>query len=404
MLASRSALRASRNVRIQPLLRTARRLESTSVSSGSASASNTGPAVIGGLVGGGITLLGGYAWYRYSGASTFINTAHAAKSKFEAAFKKSTEQAPEPNEALQWLRQTATSYAGFIPGAKGYVNSAFDDIDAIQKKHGSEVEKIVNNAYGELKDVSKKGASLDAVSDAWEVIQKAMKQIGELAGDAAEDILNNHPDLKKKVGGNLDQLKGMGDQYGPEAKKKVDETWDQVKNILKGGVGLGTADQLRKLVQDKVQEVKKLGDQAWQKGMEQAGPALDKAPKVKELVEQNKDKLMQGNLSQLWEKVQQAAKSGDSSDLESFVKETVQQGKDKAGGGSGGGLEQYFNMIPGGSEIMPKLQQLQELAQKHGDEAEKLAKDTFKEIQDVLSKKVDEGQKLAEKAKKDAGK
>jgi len=214
----------------------------------------------------------------------------------------------------------------------------------------------------------------------------------------------NHPDLKKKVGGNLDQLKSMGDQYGPEAKKKVDETWDQVKNILKGGVGLGTADQLRKLVQDKIQEVKKLGDQAWQKGMEQASPALDKAPKVKELVEQNKDKLMQGDLSQLWEKVQQAAKSGDTGDLESFVKETVQKGKDKAGGGSGGGLEQYINMIPGGSEIMPKLQQLQELAQKHGDEAEKLAKDAFKEIQDVLSKKVDEGQKLADKAKKDAGK
>lgn len=171
MLASRSALRASRNVRIQPLLRTARRLESTSNSSSSAADSSTGPAVIGGLIGGGITLLGGYAWYRYSGASTFINTAQATKSKFEAAFKKSTEQAPAPNEALQWLRQTATSYAGFIPGAKGYVNSAFDDIDSIQKKHGSEVEQIVNNAYGELKDVSKKGASLEAVSDAWEVIQ-----------------------------------------------------------------------------------------------------------------------------------------------------------------------------------------------------------------------------------------
>ena len=229
-----------------------------------------------------------------------------------------------------------------------------------------------------------------------------MKQIGDLAGDAAEDIMNNHPDLKKKVGGNLDQLKSMGDQYGPEAKKKVDETWDQVKNILKGGVGLGTADQLRKLIQDKIQEVKKYGDQAWQKGMEQAGPALEKAPKVKELVEQNKDKLMQGDLGQLWEKVQQAAKSGDTGDLEKFVKDTVQKGKDKASGS--GGLEQYMNMIPGGSEIMPKLQQLQEIAQKHGDEAEKLAKDAFKEIQDVLSKKIEEGQNLADKAKKDAKK
>lgn len=229
-----------------------------------------------------------------------------------------------------------------------------------------------------------------------------MKDIGELAGDAAEDIMNNHPDLKKKVGGNLDQLKSMGDQYGPEAKQKVDETWNQVKDILKGGVGLGTADQLRKLVQEKIKEVRKYGDQAWQKGMEQAAPALEKAPKVKELLEKNKDKLMQGDLGKLWEKVTAAAKSGDTSDIESFVKDTVQKGSEKAGGS--GGIEQYINMIPGGSEIMPKIQQLQELAQKHGDEAEKLAKDAFKEIQDILSKKVDEGQKLADKAKEDAKK
>lgn len=51
------------------------------------------------------------------------------------------------------------------------MNSAFDDIDAIHEKHGDEVDKIVSNAYNELKDVSKKGASLDTVADAWDVIQ-----------------------------------------------------------------------------------------------------------------------------------------------------------------------------------------------------------------------------------------
>ena len=171
MLASRTAFRASRNLRIQPLLRNARRLESTSTSSSSEVQSSAAPAVIGGLIGGMITLLGGYGYYRYSGASTFVNAAHQARSKFESAFKKSTEQAPEPNEALQWLRQTATTYAGFVPGAKGYVNSAFDDLDAIQKKRGDEVNKIVNNAYNELKETSKKGASLDTVSDAWTIIE-----------------------------------------------------------------------------------------------------------------------------------------------------------------------------------------------------------------------------------------
>ena len=242
-----------------------------------------------------------------------------------------------------------------------------------------------------------------ACSALTDYIQTAMKKISDLAGDATEEIMNNHPELKNKVGGSLDQLRGMGDQYGPEAKKKIDETWKQVQDTIKGGIGLGTADQLRRLVQDKIQEVRKMGEQAWQKGIEQAKPYLDKSPKVKELVEQNKEKLMQGNMGELWEKVQAAAKSGDTSDVEKFVTETVEKGKSRTGV-SGEGFEQYLNMIPGGSEIMPKLQQLQEIAEKHGDEAQKLAKDAFKEIQDVLSKKVEEGQKLAEKASKEAKK
>jgi hypothetical protein len=67
----------------------------------------------------------------------------------------------------------------------------------------------------------------------------------------------------------------------------------------------------RPLIQDKTQEVRKLADQAWQKGLEQAKPYLDYSPKVQELVMQNKETLMQGNLTELWEKVRIAAKSGN---------------------------------------------------------------------------------------------
>ena len=169
MLASRAALRATRTARVQPILRTApRRLQSTSTPQTS---SNYTPGIVGGLIGGGIVTILGYSYYHYSGASTFINTASAARTKFEAAFKKSTETAPKPNEAIQWLRATATSYAGFIPGAKGYVDSAFDDIDAIQQKHGDEVNKIVEDAYVELKDVGKQGMSMDTVTKVWDVLQ-----------------------------------------------------------------------------------------------------------------------------------------------------------------------------------------------------------------------------------------
>lgn len=129
----------------------------------------------------------------------------------------------------------------------------------------------------------------------------------------------------------------------------------------------------------------------------QAKPYLDKNPQIKKLVEENKDALMQGDLSSLWEKV----KSGNTEDVEKFVKDTAEKAKNK-GSQMGFDVDKYMKMIPGGSEIMPKLQQLQEIGQKHGKEAEDLLKSTIEEIKSVLQKKVDEGQKIAEKAKKDA--
>jgi len=272
----------------------------------------------------------------------------------------------------------------------------------VREKHGEEVDKIIRDTYGELKGVTKAGFSVEAVSKAWDVIQNCFKRISGLAADAAEDILNNHPELKDKVGGNIEQLKQMGNQYGPEAKEKVDETWQQIRDILKGGIGVGTIGKLQSLIQEKTQEVKKYGDAAWQKGIEQAKPILDKQPQLKELVEKNKDKLLQGDLGQLWQKFQEAVKSGNTDDVQKFVQEQVDSASKKVGGG--GGIEQFLQMIPGGSEVGPKLQQLQELSQKHGQEAEKLMKSAIEDIKKVLQQKVDEGQKLKDKVEADAKK
>lgn len=95
--------------------------------------------------------------------------------------------------------------------------------------------------------------------------------------------------LRNKLGSSIEQLKNMGEQLGPEAKKKVDETWKQIKDILEGGVTPLAVDQLQRLIQDKIQELRKMSDQAWQKGFEQAKPFLERNPKLKGLLEQNKD-------------------------------------------------------------------------------------------------------------------
>ena len=59
-------------------------------------------------------------------------------------------------------------------------------------------------------------------------------------------------------------------------------------------------------------------------------------------------------------------------------------------------------MIPNGSDILSKVNQLREVAEEHKGEAEKLLKETMEEIKQVLEKKANKAQEIAEKAKKES--
>ena len=397
-----TARRAPRSTN-SPLRTQQPRFQSTSTSTNTTNGSNPGVshALIGGL-GGSLATFGiGYYWYKSSGASELVQASKTAKSYATTASKKFKEAAPEPNEALKWLRGTATSYAAFIPGARGYVDAAFDDIDAIRAKHGDEVDDIVRNAYEELRDIAgKNGLSLVTAEKSWNVIVKYLGEIGDLSGDAAQQIMDNHPELKEKVGGNLDALKQMGKNYGPEAKKELDRTWDQISDIIKSGVSADSIAKVKKVVDEKVELMKKLGDEAWKKGMEQAKPYLDKNPKVKEIVEENADALKQGNVQELYKQIKKAVQDGDTGDFEQYVQSFAKKAKSSGFGG----LDQYLKKIPGGDQIIPKLTQIQEVASKHGEDAERILKETVDEVSKILRKKGDEASELAKKAKNDAEK
>lgn len=372
-----------------------------STSAGQSVPSGTSPALIGAVTGSLATLTIGYAWYRQSGARDLLAATKTTKDYVSAGTKKLKESTPEPNEALNWLRDAAKSYAVLIPGASGYIDTAFKDLDDIRSKHGDEVDKIVSQAYSELQDVAKNGEiSILSAKRAWDIIVKHLGRIGDLAGDSAQQIMDNHPQLKEKVGGNLDVLKEYSDKYGPEAKKEVDRTWQQISDIVKTGLSAENVTKIQKVVQEKIEKLKQLGDEAYKKGMEQAKPYLEKNPKVKQLVEDNADALKSGNVQELYNKIKSAVESGNMGDLESYVKSAA--GKAKESGF--GGLDQYLAKIPGGDQIIPKLTQLQEVAEKHGDEAQKIIKDAVSEISEVLKKKGSEADELAKKAKNDAKK
>lgn len=60
--------------------------------------------------------------------------------------------------------------------------------------------------------------------------------------------------------------------------------------------------------------------------------------------------------------------------------------------------------IPNGSQILPQIQKLWQIAEQKGEHAEKLAKETMEEIKQVLDRKTAEAEKLAGEAKEEAKK
>ncbi|KAK5128246.1 hypothetical protein LTR85_002913 [Meristemomyces frigidus] len=410
MISSRAALRATRAVRVNgPAVRRNVRFASDSASSSAPAGSNH--VAVGALAGAGAATAIVLAFYQFSGIRPAVQTATQTKKyvdstvgSLKAQFKQNTPD--DANEVIQALRETANKYARWLPGGKQYVDSAFNDLETIRKDHGAEVDNIVRDAYSELRDASSKGMSFETVSDVWEILQKHLGRLSSLAANAGQSILENHPQLKQQFGGSFDQLKQLGDQAGPEAKKMVDQTWSDVSKILAGGFSFNTVDQIRKLVQDKQEQIKQMGDQAWSKGYEQIKPMLEKSPQVKQFVEQNMDVLKQGNISEAVSKVQSAVSSGSIQDLEQYVEQAKGKAQQMSSSSSSSfsGMSNWLNMIPGGSQILPQLQKYQEVAQKHGDEAQSLAKETMGELQQILEKRSKQLEELYEKGKKDAEK
>lgn len=306
--------------------------------------------------------------------------------------------APEPDKALNWLRDTLKSYAVFLPGVSQHIDTAFDDLEKVKQRHGPEVDSIVRDAYKELKSLGSKGGSnADTAIQALQVLQKSLTRLMELSGDAAGDILDNHPWLQEKVGGGWKQLKEMGEAYGPQAKEEVDKTREQLAGVAKKGFSLASVEEVRKLIQEKSEKLQKLGDEMWQKGLEESKQYLDKNPKVKELVENNADALKKGDVSELWGMVKEAASSGKTEQVEKYVKEKVDQAQQSGSFD----LSKWADMVPGGSNVLGQLQSLRTLQEKKGKEAENVLKETMDEIQQVLKKRKEQMEKLASEAKKD---
>jgi len=411
---TRAASRAPRTLRTSRLPQ--RRLQSTTTSNASQSTnsqSHFASGVAGGVVGAAL-LFGAYSFTPSGRAASKINkAAKEANKKYQQAATTLQKNTPSTDDAINAVKNFCYSYVAWVPGGRQYVDAAFKDLESIREKNGDDVDNIVKETYAKFQDIAKSGLSMESASKAYDALAELAQKLGKLAGSAADQILENHPQLKEKVGGPISQLKQMGEEYGPEAKKMVDETWDQVSDVLKGGFSAQNVDKVRKLVEEKTQQLKKFGEQAWQKGLEQAKPYLDKSPKIKELVMNNQDILKRGNATELFKKVKEAAEKGDAGNLEEYVKQAVDKAKSAGGKASSsimgsGGMAGLTQLLGGSSsqemssEIKKHVELLGKLVNDHSSEGKKLIEETRNDLKRLLEDKAKKAQGIVDSASKDA--
>lgn len=321
-------------------------------------------------------------------------------------------ETPDTDEAVGKIKEVCYSYVAWVPGGRQYVDAAFNDLAAIRESHSEEVDKIVSETYREFQDIARTGLSIEAASKAYDALASLAKKLASLSGGAADQILTRHPQLKEKVGPPIDQVKRLGAQYGPEARKLVDNTWSQINDIMASGFSNESADKVRKLLDDRTQQLRHIGDGLWEKGLEQAKPYLDKGPRLRELVMSNQDILKEGNVTDLFKQIQNLGEVGDTDKLEDYVKQAIDKAKSAgrgvppaaAGGGSSSisALGQFLGASSGdtGRKLQENIDLLTEVVDKHSAEGRELLEETKNDLRTVLQEKANKARKIVDQTQK----
>lgn len=188
----------------------------------------------------------------------------------------------------------------------------------------------------------------------------------------------------------------------------------QLKEIFENGPNAESLDKARKLIQSKTEELQNAlepaAKEAWDKAVEQAKPYLDKLPTDLRgtLTSSATAAAFSSNASELFDRVRKAteAKGGERDKLIKDLQNYVSEGADKAKGAVGVKWDDLLGYIKsvGGEDVLKKIpnaEALTELTEKHGEEAGKLAKETWDEVLEVLKKKSDRAKEIVKDAKED---
>jgi hypothetical protein len=260
-----------RAARVNPAIRTAAPYRWQSSNTAAPAQQAQGSSFAAGAAGGLAVLLGGFAWYHFSGTRQVVNTARDGLNKAQELTKKVKETAGDSVEgAANTVNYLRSATATLIPGSAPFLGKVFDQIEQISKEHGDDVKKLFDETYKDFEKLSKEGA-LDSqtASKAVDILQKRVKELQELAGnvggDAYNKLITENPKLKDQISEQYDKLKEAAEKVKekkPEAEKLLKETSSELVKIFKDtGVSQESVKKAQDLLKKKAEEAKKLGEE-----------------------------------------------------------------------------------------------------------------------------------------------
>ena len=147
----------------------------------------------------------------------------------DSVIAKAKDAAKNPSETLKYLRNVAKSYSAFVPGASGYVDSTFDELEKLREEHGEDMDKVLTETRDELVKAAKEGkADTKTAARVYGVLSDGIQRLQKLGKTAGESFLENNPQLKERFGNGYGQLKGLAEKAGPEGRKVLDEVTNKV--------------------------------------------------------------------------------------------------------------------------------------------------------------------------------
>lgn len=259
-----------RAVRVNPTIRSTAPYRWQSSNTAAAQQSQGSPFVAG-AAGGLAVLLGGFAWYHFSGTRQVVNTARDALNKAQQIKEKVKDKAGDSAEgAANTVNYLRSATATLIPGSAPFLGKVFDQVEQISKEHGEDVKKIFDETYKDFEKLGKEGG-LDSqtASKAVDILQKRVKELQDLAGaaggDAYNKLVSENPKLKDQISEQYNKLKEVIEKSKdkkPEAEKLLKETSSELVQIFKdNGVSKETVQKAQDLLKKKAEEAKKLGEE-----------------------------------------------------------------------------------------------------------------------------------------------